>query len=157
MSSQKRLRLLLPIEPHVGVGPIKLGMTREAARGVLREKGFMRSAFDETMDYFCDNALQIEYDSGTVSFVGVARHERLVCTYQGVNVFEVSAQTLFETISTAETRQHSYTPVEYVFHDQIVTLWAPHDGYEHQGYPHVYAQVGLGDTRYLMAVNDIPA
>ena len=146
--------LRLPIEPHVGIGPVKLGMTREAARLTLREKGVSLSASDETVDYFCDNALQIEYDAGTVSFVGVSRHERLVCTYQGVNVFDVPAQTLFETISNGETVQHPYAATEFVFPGQIVTVWAPHDEYAHGGHRHVYAQVGLGDRRYLVAVND---
>jgi hypothetical protein len=60
-------------EPHVGIGPVKLGMTREE---VLAAMEHPPSDSQPGRDRFHRNALLVEYDGGTarVTFVEASRH-----------------------------------------------------------------------------------
>ena len=111
--------------PHVGIGPVKLGAARADSRNALAAAGFPLTHSRESMDYFCDSSIQIEYDADeTVSFIGVSHSSRFKLTFLDQNVFACAAEGLFSLIANADqSGLHTYTPNEYCFPNQIVTLY----------------------------------
>lgn len=137
------------MEPHVGVGVIKLGARREVVRADLGRLGFAHEATG-ALDYYCDNALQVEFDERTVTFIGVSRHRGLRCTYGGADVFDLPARTLFREIAKKEMRvPRAFDGTEYCFTSQVITLYEADEQYHARRAHAVYGQVGLGDARYL--------
>lgn len=146
------------IIPGKGIGPILLGASRSDIRKILKEHGFELESSRKTMDYFCNSGIQIEYEKdGTVSFIGTASEEEVHIFYRGINVFDTPAEQLFEFIAKNEDIECTYDSYEYVFPEQIVTLWdadEQYDSYQNESRP-VWGQVGLGSKIYKEAVEKI--
>ena len=145
--------LEMKIEPHVGIGPVKLGATRSAARAALAEIGMALEMSRETMDYF--PGIQVEYTSDLVSFIGVSWNRSYIATYRGVNVFDLPADDLFSSVALHDKfGDHTFNTYDYVFPNQILTLWDANEQYDRTGKESrtVWAQVGLGNDVYLGAV-----
>jgi len=146
-------------EPHKGFGPAILGSPREDARAAMALAGFPMKHSRKRSDYFCDSAIQIESDeSGVVQFVGVAYSARFNATYRGVGVFSIGAEQLFHLIAAADsTGAHVFDASEYRFPGQIMTLWQADTQYDYLGSESrlVWAQVGLGNERYLASIRKI--
>jgi hypothetical protein len=108
---------------------------------------------------FFDSALQIEFgDSGRAHFIGVSNHPALLCLYEGRDVFNLAAPELFRLIASKEQAgAHTYSPLEYLFPQQIVTLYEADEQYDRKGNGSrpVFAEVGVGNAEYLAAVNAI--
>lgn len=64
------------IVPGVGVGPIHFGMRRARVRALLAEHGLPLSMSDGALDWF-EEGMQVEYERGTASFIGVAYSKRV--------------------------------------------------------------------------------
>ena len=148
--------LTLDLVPHLGAGPILLGSARAEAREVLLALGFPLESRGDSVDHFCQSAIQIECGPGDrVSFIGLACHERFAVSYQGQSVFALSAPDLFALIAASErSDSHTYEDYEYCFPDQIITLWDADEQYDRLGNESrpVWAQVGLGDKTYLAGI-----
>jgi len=109
------------------------------------------------MDFFCDASVQVEYEEDdTASFIGVSFHSSFICTYRGMNVFDTPADALFSLMASFEGdgTEHAYNYSEYVFPKQILTLYDADSQYDRLGgeVRPIWAQVGIGDARYLTAV-----
>ena len=146
----------MKIEPHVGIGPVRLGAKRNAARAALAEIGMPLEVSKERIDYF--PGIQVEYTSDLVSFIGVSWNERYVATYHGVDVFDLAAEDLFSSVALHDkTGDHMYNTYDYVFPNQILTLWDADEQYDRIGKETrtVWAQVGLGNDIYLGAVTKV--
>lgn len=105
-----------------------------------------------SMDYFFENSIQVEFESdGTVSFIGIACHERIELIYKGEDLFNLSAKDVFELIADSEKENHQYTENEYIFPDQIITLWEADSQYDRKGNEQriAWAEIGIGDERHL--------
>jgi hypothetical protein len=143
------------IIPHTGIGPILLGMPQAKVREIMSALGMPLSSGD---DYFCNNAIQVEYTDGTVSFIGVySEPESFEITYNGVNVFDTKSKELFALINKNEPKSQAYDEDECLFESQIITLYEADKQYDYyqNGKRAIYSQVGLGDARYLKAVSDM--
>jgi hypothetical protein len=131
-------------------------MTREAVRSELAAAGMPLADSRESLDYFCDNALQVEYgEDARADFIGVSSSEHLLVTYFDIDVFDTLAEHVFAAIARRETSGvHEYDPLEYLFPQQIVTLWDAADQYDHRGGQQrvIWAQIGVGTERYLSDV-----
>lgn len=147
--------LNLPLEPGQGAGAVRLGTSRHEVRETLTHLGYPVSAIKGEIDFFCDNALQVEHDDGTASFIGIASHRDILCTYCGVDVFDLPAERLFRLIASDERVPPEFDPQEFCFSDQIVTVWEADEQYDYKGghARRVYGQVGIGDARYLRATS----
>jgi hypothetical protein len=146
----------MPIQPHEGIGPIKLGAARNSVRDAMASAGFPLSAERDKLDYFCGNAIQVEYDAGTASFIGVSSHCQIHCTFHGVDVFDVPATELFALVNRFEGEPtHDFNQQEYCFPTQVLTVWEADEQYHLAEAKQVYGQIGIGDQRYLDAVNKI--
>lgn len=141
------------IKPHKGIGPIQLGMTRKEVKSVLGENNYSGSSGNS--DYFFNNSIQVEYERGKADFIGATYSDYYVISYKGVNVFDTSSEELFDLIAAGENNAHSYNSCEYLFPDQIVTLWDADEQYDHIGNETrtVWAQIGTGSKNYLEAVS----
>ena len=142
------------INPHNGIGSIKLGMPRTEVREIL---GGSFDSSRNSLHYYFNGNLQVEFENELVSFIGVAIDESYVVTYLGVNVFDVEASELFTLISANEPLEHTFERSEYVFPEQIITLYDADEQYDYLGNHQrsIWGQIGLGSKAYLNAVSGV--
>ena len=148
--------LQLVITPYQSIGPIKLGVSRPEMRKTLSESGLLFKSSRNKQDYFCNASIQVEYEEDeTASFIGVRCHASYICFYNGVNVFDTPAEELFALMAAGEEQGsiHTFDSCEYTFPHQILTLWDADAQYDRLGgeVRPIWAQVGIGDARYLAA------
>lgn len=148
--------VVIDLVPHSGAGPILLGSTRVQAREAVASLGFPLKSSRNSLDYFCEASIQIEYGpDDRVWFIGLSCHERFTVQYRGQNVFVLPAPQVFALIAASErSGAHTYESYEYCFPDQIITLWDADEQYDRLGKESnpVWAQVGIGDEAYVAAI-----
>lgn len=140
----------LSIKPGLGAGPIRLGALREDARKLLAEHGYPLSAEDGTLDYFCENAIQLEFEDDRIRFIGISEHPEITCFYGSQDVFDIGAESLFALFAENESARPDVPPGEtYFFRDQGLNLWEADEQYDRRGgyRRKVYAQVGVEEPR----------
>ena len=150
---RKKHNMGYEIIPHMGIGPVKLGMSREEVKEALGVKNY--SGSNGEIDYYFNNSFQIEFESNKADFIGVSYHPDYTVTYRGMNVFDTAAKKLYEFIATSEDENHKYDPIEYLFPTQILTLWDADEQYDQIGSESrlIWAQIGVGTQCYLEAVS----
>lgn len=141
------------ITPHVGIGTVKLGMSREEVKEALGAENYNGS--HRELDYYFDNSFQIEYADNKADFIGVSYNKKYFVKYKGINVFNTRAEELFELISSSEDQKHEYNPYRYIFPKQIVTLWEADEQYDKTGQESrpIWGQIGIGTPSYLHAAS----
>lgn len=153
--------ITLDVVPHVGIGPARLGLARLANRSCLDAIGLPLEETRKALDYFAENALQIEYDDdGKAQFIGIGSSGALRVLFFGLDVFDTPARDVFAAIARREaTGAHAFDSSEYLFPEQVVTLWEADEQYDHRGGQRrvVWAQIGIGNARYLDAIRQISA
>ena len=110
------------------------------------------------MDYCCSSSIQVEYDDdGMVDFIGASYDASILVTYKKHNVFDMTADALFDLINAQEDQPSEFNDYEHVFPYQIVTLWDADSQYDYLGgeIRPVWAQVGVGNASYLEAIRKI--
>ncbi len=138
--------LELPIAAGIGAGPIRLGTLRNDTRQLLEELGFPLDHERGALDFFCENALQIEYENGLIWFIGISEHPEISCTYGDQDVFDIDAESLFRLFASNEEEAPTVPPGEtYFFPTQGLNLWEADKQYDRRGgfKRKVYAQVGV--------------
>ena len=135
--------------PGIGIGPVKLGMNRAEVIEALGENNHSDSS--DTSENFYKYSFQVEFTNEIVSFIGVSQDPSYQLTYKDKNVFDVEANDLFDLISNDESKKHDYTESEYVFPDQIISLWDADEQYDRLGGEQrkIWAQIGMGSQVYL--------
>lgn len=146
----------LNLVPRSGVGPIKLGEKRSVIESVFSENGIKKSATNNNSDYYIENSIQVEFDKNGFSwFIGVSQHSSYDVLYHHTDVFDISAKTLFDlAASNDDSGSHEFSGYEYIFPNQILTLWDADEQYDQKGGEQrvIWAQVGLGNSGYLRAI-----
>ena len=147
----KRLVLI----PHVGIGPIKLGANRSDIRSQMSAIGLPLETERESMDYFGDASIQVEYEEdGTASFIGVGSDPELELFFDDCDLFDLEAKKVFDLLASRDgSGHHEFSEFEYVFPSQIVTLYEADQQYDRKrGETRaVWGQIGCGDARYKVA------
>jgi len=118
--------------------------------------GFPLESSQGKSDYF--NSIQVEYFGGLANFIGVSFSRDFHARYRGVNVFDVQAKTLFDTIAAGEASgPHIFNEYEHIFPDQIMALWDADSQYDRLGAESrvVWAQVGIGNSTYLKLIAEV--
>lgn len=143
------------INPKIGIGPVKLGMSRDEIKSILGEQSY--SGSNGESDYYYENSLQVEFTDNLASFIGASYSGEYSVTYRGANVFNTEASKLFRLIAINESETHEYDPSEYVFPEQILTLWDADEQYDYTESEKrvIWAQIGAGSQTYLDAINEI--
>ena len=134
-------------------------MSRREARAKLAAAGVTLSAREGSLDFFgADNALQIEYADGSVSFIGLSPSEELDVEIAEVDPFDTPARALFERLRSrwGHPRQR-FQKDEHTFRKGIVTLYEADVQYDRgEGRKRaIWGQIGVGDRRYLAATDDL--
>jgi hypothetical protein len=147
------------IEPHVGIGCIKLGAKRDDVRACLAANGFPHEMYRDSCDYFCSSAIQVGYDDGDcVQIIGISCEKSISVTYENINVFDVPAEEIFSIMATNDNSgNHDFDECEFIFPNQILTLWDADTQYDTLGgwKRVVWGQVGLGSKAYWDAYNEV--
>jgi hypothetical protein len=151
------------IVPHAGIGPIRLGISpaeADAVLGPLQGALPMLKKSQHVRCYF-QASFEIEFGgNGTARFIGISHHPSLLCLYHGHDVFDLAAPELFAQVASRElSNSHKYSASEYLFPDQIVTLYGADPQYDFKGNESrpVYGQVGIGTADYLKEICSIRA
>ena len=144
------------VEPLLGVGPVRIGMTREAVQQSMPEASqpFLktRHAQHET-DAFHGNAFQVFYtgDSPTVDYIELSKTPEIQVMFAGQSVFGTPAEELVEILGR-ENAHHSdddFTPCDVLFPDLQMSLWRltpPESPGEEEG--RYFDTVGIGGPGY---------
>ncbi len=120
------------VVPHVGVGPVRLGMTREQVRRAMPGpcEPFRKGPFAKhETDGFHGSGFQVFYggDEPTAEYIQLCTGQGLRAIYAGVSVFETPADTVVARIS----RLAPYDPSDrelgysYIFPSLELSLWRP--------------------------------
>jgi len=145
--------MLYEIEPHHGIGPVKLGMSRAEVKVLFGSENYCNT--NGEIDFYLESSLQIEFVDNKADFIGVFYCPDHTVSYKGMNVFDTEAKKLFEFIALGESCNHEYNTAEYLFPDQIISLWEADKQYDYIGSHKrlIRGQIGLGTQDYLKAIN----
>jgi hypothetical protein len=153
----------LKIVPHVGIGPVRLGMTRAEVAAALAVVPNALPGHTERgpskVDCYLRASIQIMFEKDeTASLIEVACDPSTLCTYKGHDVFDLSGPELFAILAADDlSGEHLYNSSEYVFPELMVALWDADSQYDRKGNESrpVYAAVAVGDERYLALIRKL--
>ncbi len=151
------------IVPHLGVLPVMLNAERHVIRQTLSEIGLNLNHANDPMDYYLNNALQVEFtkidNKELASFIGICAHETAEVFFKNMNVFNYPAEQVFDFIKQEEPNCiDEYSEYEHLFEHQILAVWDADEQYDRAGerFP-VWGQLGVGNALYLKAIRDLRA
>ncbi|NWE12565.1 hypothetical protein [Pseudomonas yamanorum] len=151
--------LTFEIIPLDSIGPLKLGATRVEVREAMRAIGFPLESARKALDYFHHSCIQTESDAdGNVQFIGISSSPEITVSYKGLDVYSIAAPELFSLLAEHDASgPHVYNTYEYLFPNQVITLWDADEQYDRQGEETrpVWAQVGIGNSTYVDAMKAI--
>ena len=147
------------VTPRVGIGPVQLGMTRQAVRGVMPGvyEPFRKSPDDKyDTDAFHNSGFQVFYsgDSPVVEYVELSRDCGIRALYKGVDVFATRANEVVAHVC----RDAPFNPADpeigfsYIFPDLEMSLWRPYvpeSPNEEEGQE--FSTIGVGVKGYYSA------
>jgi len=145
------------ITPHVGIGPVRLLDSRGDVRAALAGIGIPLLNSRGSLDYFSENALQVEYGADErADFIGIASTPTLQASYFGTNVFDTPAEAVFLAIARSESAEvPTFEAAEFLFREQIITLWNADSQYDWRKLGRlIWGQVGVGSRRYLDGIDE---
>jgi hypothetical protein len=133
MSEAREARLIsYETIPHVGVGPVKLGMTREEVRRVMPGpyESFLKGLNPKhKTDAFHNCGFQVFYggELPVVEYIELSRESGFRVVYRGVDVFTTPAEQLVAYISGDATFDSTDPELgyAYILPDLDITLWRP--------------------------------
>jgi hypothetical protein len=158
--------IALDLIPHVGAGPLKLGMVRRDFMTAAEGVGLVPSARSgKVSDYFTENIVMVEYGAdGRALFIGIACNDGKVgAMYQGKNLLDMTAKSALALVAKGETVTPPPLASDPVLRNQIITFWDADTQYDHIRHASdtrarkVWGQVGIGNHAYLAAIDDIAA
>jgi hypothetical protein len=142
--------MVFTITPLASIGPIKFGMKRQDVHAVLGAP----SAAHSNREYFLDG-LMVSFDADDcVEFVELARSEKFVATYRGVNLHELPADDAVNFIcqDAAFDKDDPELGYSYVFPALQFSLWRgtlPESFNDEDGVR--FETIGLGKSGYFDA------
>lgn len=146
--------LVYKVVPNLGVGPVRLGASREEVRAAMGSDPFIWRRFNADENHWHQSTLQVHYEEQrqTVEFIEVARSDEFVALYKGVDVHRTRADELVAHVSRdtpfdAHDRELGYA---YVFRAIELSLWRgvmPESAGDPEG--QFFEAVGLGVRGYF--------
>jgi hypothetical protein len=118
--------------PHLGVGPVKLGMAREEVRRVMPRphESFLKvpDSKHET-DAFHDGGFQVFYtgEAPLVEYIELSRDSGFRVLYKGLDVFATAVDQVLAHV-TGDAPFDPANPVlgyAYIFPELDLSLWRP--------------------------------
>jgi hypothetical protein len=145
-----------PVDPLNGVGPVHLGMSREA---VLAAFGSPTDSFRRTSssryptDAWFENSFQVSYDGDepTVAFIELCNDSNLEAVVFGLPVFTTAVSTLIREIECHAALDETDPELgySYTFPKIELAFWRPDNDDEETPY---FATIGIGVAGYFSAL-----
>jgi hypothetical protein len=118
--------------PHVGVGPVKLGMTRGEVHRVMPgpRESFLKGLNPEhETDAYHDSGFQVFYggEGPVVEYIELSREAGFRVLYRGLDVFATPADQVLAHVPGDATFDPTAPELgyAYVFPDLDLSLWRP--------------------------------
>lgn len=111
----------LNIEPLVGVGPIRFGMTRAEVHAALG----MPERIDDRRECFL-GGFMVDFDaSGLAEFIEMAESDKFTVTFQDKNLHAVPAEELVKSLSAVAKIKEDDVELgySYIFPELQISLW----------------------------------
>src|SRR6266851_1498364 len=116
-----------PIDPLVGVGPIKFGQTRREVQAILAGLGEPKAELrSPNTDCFFKNAFQVSYDDeNRVEFIEAADSDEFQLLFGGESLHQMPTHeaVLFVSQFADYDRNDPEKGYSYVFPDLQLSLW----------------------------------
>jgi hypothetical protein len=145
--------------PGKGLGPIRFGMNRVDVRKAAKTMGLLLGQHTDTIDYYGSGyELQVGFTGGTASFIGVSASKKCPWLLDGVDPFDMKASALFSLLARNDGDDSAeYSEDEALFPKRVVTLYEADTQYDVKGNGKraIWCQVGIGDRRYLKAIDGL--
>jgi len=117
------------IEPHVGAGPVKLGMKRDTARAAMLAMGHSHEEdVHAARDLFHSNSFQVFYDRADLAeYIELSRSPDFKAIFKGEVILELPADDAVRAV----TRFAEYSSANpelgwsYIFPALDLSLWRP--------------------------------
>ncbi len=144
------------IEPLLGVGPVRLGMTCEEVRQSMAtpRHSFLKTPHSQhETDAFHQGAFQVFYtgESPTVEYIELSGGGEVRAIFGGQSVFEIPADELVAILGRQYKQQNDddAAPCDVLFPDLQVSLWRPYapDSPEDED-GRYFATIGIGVAGY---------
>jgi hypothetical protein len=113
--------LAFEITPHVGVGPVKLGMQIHDVEAVLGKPEHVR---DNRYSYL--SGFMVDFDeTGKVEFIELANSQLFQTTFNGINLHGVTATEAVNFVSEYDSYDRNDPEVgySYIFKRLQLSLW----------------------------------
>lgn len=129
-------RLIVPVEPGLGAGPVRLGMTRpevEAALGDPQAEYRVWNGTGTTVSWL-EACFQVTFDgSGKVVDIMLCAKGPVVATLQGVDVLHRPAEDVLAALSGLGQGRYEEDGFSFAFSEARVAFWRqglPDDDWE---------------------------
>ncbi len=109
------------IKPHIGIGPIELGMDRDQVHSQL---GTPDSAHGNRERFL--NGFMVDFDGeGTVEFIELARSDLFQAEFDGLDLHRVLAETAIQHVSRFARYDEENPELRYtfIFPELQLSLW----------------------------------
>ena len=147
--------MTLTLVPGQGALPFELGSSLDDIKAAAATLGLSPSHEEPGVVYFNKNAIQVEFIAGEAIFIGVAPEVGLKLIFQHRDLLHRPASEVFDKLAREDGDAHHFDDTEYVFPNQIITLWDADPQYNLTGGDFsVWGQIGIGNDRYLEAISD---
>jgi hypothetical protein len=120
------------VQPFVGVGPVRLGMSRAEVHSTFAQapKAFRKGpCTGPATDAFHNSAFQVFYDkqSDTAEYIELSRNADFRAFYREMDVFATPADEVAAFISRDASYDKSERefPYSYIFRELQLSLWRP--------------------------------
>lgn len=136
------------IEPNVGVGPIKLGMSKAEVIDILGKPEFENNERSAYLSGF-----MVDFDeSNHVEFIELAKSDLFEATYKGINLHNVSAPQAVDHVCKFDVYDNNDPELgySYVFKKLQLSLWRgtfPESEHDEDG--KYFESVAIGVENYF--------
>lgn len=151
------------IKPHVGIGPIEFGQTRDAVQTAMAQLGEAKlKRSDDSREGYFNGAFQVNYDdSGKVEFIETASSRDFEVLFHGEALHDMEADAAVEFVSQFADfdAEEEEIPYSYQFPAIDLSLWRgtlpldendeDYDEEDEDG--RYFEAVGLGTKGYFSA------
>ena len=121
--------LVFTMQPLVGIGPIKFGMTRSEVQDILADLGQPKARLrPPNTDCFFRSAFQVSYDeNGRVEFIETAASNDFRVLFHSFSLHGMTAEDAVRLVAQfAEyDRDHPERGYSYIFPALQLSLWRP--------------------------------
>lgn len=145
------------INPHIGVGPVRLGMSCSEARSMIAVpfRSFKKSSTDVSLtDAYFNNCFQLFFDEAdVVNYIELSNPIKAL--YKGIPVFDSKAEVIIAAISLdAAVEQSVLEPgYSFLFPSLDLSLWRPTipepDQAEQDNEGRYFMTIGIGRIGYF--------